>query len=81
MDNSISDKDLEKVQGGNTDWELFSSKLLNELDSLEGIAPDDLKELIEAIKKKDWVGVAIKAIPLIAVNPTLLRIYLECTKQ
>ena len=74
----INDELLEKVQGGSVDWQLFATKLLNAVTTSSIEINDDIKRIIQTIKTKNWIQVAIEVTPLIATNPDIQRIVFEC---
>lgn len=75
----LNDNDLEKVQGGAPDWEAFSDKFLEALHSGDIVITKEYKDLVEVIKTKNWIDLEIKVIPLIATDPVVAKIFLECS--
>lgn len=75
----LNDNDLEKVQGGAPDWEAFSVKFLEALHSDDIVITKEYKDLVEVIKTKNWIDLEIKVIPLIATDPVVKKIFLECS--
>lgn len=73
----LSEDELAQVNGG-VDWERFSDKFFDAFVSGKIQPTAATKELIEAIKAKDWMTVAIKATPLAATDPVIAMIFYEC---
>lgn len=79
MCKNLNENELEKIYGGALNWELFSQKYLVALKTAQDITlTEEHKKLIEAIKEKNYVQVAIIATPLIAKDPLVARIAMEC---
>ena len=74
----LNEEELEQVNGGGVDWQHFSDKFLDAFVSGKIQPTAANKELVEAIKAKDWMGVAIKATPLAATDPVIAMIFYEC---
>lgn len=74
----LSEEDLTRIQGGATDWRLFSAKFIQYMSTYSGVITNEHKELIQAIKNKNEAQIAILAIPLAAKYPDIAMILLEC---
>lgn len=69
-------KDQKLLMGIN--WKNFGECILQELKNpLEVVVPE-VREIIEAIKNKDWLEVAAKAIPLLAKG---VDVIVQCAKS
>ncbi len=75
----LSEDELAQVNGGGVDWQHFSDKFLDAFVSGKIQPTAANKELVEAIKAKDWMSVATKAIPLAATDPVIAMIFYECS--
>ena len=65
----LDDEELEQISGG-VSWELFATYVLNSVD------PAKYPELTAAIVSRNWVQVAIIAVPLIASgDPDLIAAF------
>ena len=73
----LDDRELDKVNGGKEDWPLFSLIFLESIKTYTGTISFELKELINAIKEKDYNEVAILATPLIARDPFVKDVYFK----
>lgn len=78
--NILTDEDLSKVQGGAVNWQLFSQKFLKSVTSITTITQKH-KELINAIKQKDYNQVSVLAISLIPIDPVVAQIVTECDNK
>lgn len=76
----LNENDLEKVNGGSVDWQLFSNKLLDAIKNKETPILLEYRDILAAIKDRDYIRVGILALPLIAKDPVLMKIMMECTK-
>ena len=74
----INDTDLEQVIGGGIDWDLFSVEVISALSSGKIQPNAAIQELVEAIKAKDMVSVAAKAIALAPTEPEIAMILNKC---
>lgn len=75
---ALSEDELAQVNGGGVDWKHFSDEFLDAFVSGKIQPTAATKELVEAIKAKDWMSVATKAIPLAATDPVIAMIFYDC---
>lgn len=74
----LSEDELRQAVGGGVDWQQFSNEFLDAFYAGKIQPTPANKELIEAIKEKNWMEVAIKATPLLATDPTIAMIFYNC---
>lgn len=74
----LTEDELAQVIGGGVDWKRFSDEFFDAFVSGKIQPTAANKELVEAIKAKDWMSVAIKSTPLAATDPVIAMIFYEC---
>lgn len=75
----IKDELLQKVSGGAIDWKLFGQKFMDSLTQPIGTITIEHKQLVEAIKNKNYIEVAIIANSLLSKGDELvIKLIREC---